>query len=193
MSANSAVRVGLAAGLLLMGLLALSSTAAAEIVYTPVNVTISGTGSFKLDLDHDGVNDFLLRLVAKVTACGNRGGFMGSTKITPTAGDGVVVSHLNFAAVLASGAPVDGSSTFYPKKAIVTQFFLCPSGSESVSGYLGLEFQINGQTHYGWAQVNIHASYGGRGSGDMESTLLGFAYETIAGRTIEAGQTSGKF
>jgi hypothetical protein len=34
---------------------------------------------------------------------------------------------------------------------VIGQFFLCPMGSYQVSGYLGLEFQIKGQTHCGWA------------------------------------------
>jgi hypothetical protein len=45
-------------------------------------------------------------------------------------------------------------------------------------GYLGLEFQINGRTHYGWAQVIINAGYRGFaltlidiGCGGFEFTL----------------------
>jgi hypothetical protein len=88
---TAAIVVG---ALLLMSLLALAPTAAAEVVYTPVNVTISGNGSIKIDLNHDGITDFVLRSVSQVTVCGNRGGLIGSTKITPTIGDGVVVSAL---------------------------------------------------------------------------------------------------
>ena len=154
-----------------MGLFALASTATAEVVYTPVNATISGKGSIKLDVNHDGITDFVLHSVSQLTVCGNRGGFTGSTKLMPKNGGGVVVSHLNFADVEASGVPVEGNSTFYGRKTIVTQFFICSGGSQTVSGYLGLEFQINGQVHYGWAQVHIHAGFGGR-TGDMETTLM---------------------
>jgi hypothetical protein len=188
MRTKSETITGIAAGILLISMLALASTAAAEVVYTPVNVTISGKGSIKFDLNHDRLNDFVLHSVAQVTSCGNRGGLKGSSKLTPVSGDGVVVSQLDFAAVLASGIPVDGNSTFYGRKAIVTQFFFCQTGSETVSGYLGLEFLINGQVHYGWAQIYIHASFSEQGF--IETTLVDFAYETIPGQAIKTGQTS---
>jgi hypothetical protein len=185
---TAAIVVG---ALLLMSLLAFAPTAAAEVVYTPVNVTISGNGSIKLDLNHDGIKDFALRSVSQVAACGNRHGLIGSTKIIPkTAGSGVVVSHLNFAAVLASGTPIDVNATFYNAGSVVTQFFLCSFGNQHVAGYLGLEFQINGQTHYGWAQVSIDAHYDFQRNW-MRTTLVDFAFETIPGHAIKTGQTSG--
>ena len=73
---------------------------------------------------------------------------------------------------------------------MIGQFFLCPMGSYQVSGYLGLEFQIKGQTHYGWALASIAAVFNGR-TGSMETKLSGFAYETIPGAAIKTGQTSG--
>lgn len=73
---------------------------------------------------------------------------------------------------------------------MIGRFFLCPMGSYQVSGYLGLEFQIKGQTHYGWALVSIAAVFNGR-TGSMETKLSGFAYETIPGAAIKTGQTSG--
>ena len=182
----------IAVGALLMSLLAFAPHAAAEVVYTSVNATISGNGSIKIDLNHDGITDFVLRSFSRFTVCGNRGGLIGSTKITPTTGDGVVVSHLDFAAVLASGISIDASSLFYNAQTVVTQFFVCSSGSQHVAGYLGLEFQINGQTHYGWAQVIIYARYPYLQNW-MRTTLVDFAYETIPGQAIKTGQTTGNF
>jgi hypothetical protein len=191
MKTNRTITAVIAAAALLMGLLAFVPTAEAEIVYTPVNVTISGSGSFKIDLNHDGMTDFILRSVSQLTICGNRGGLYGSTKIKPaTTGNGVVVSHLNFAAVLPSGVPIDNTDTFYMSKAVVTQFLLCEFQQTQVAGYLGLEFQINGKTHYGWAQIKIYAQFGTQ-TGSMSTTLVGFAYETIPGQAINTGQTSG--
>lgn len=48
--------------------------------------------------------------------------------------------------------------------------------------YLGLAFQINGETYYGWALLEIDISAGG-------AKLKGYAYETVAGMPIDAGQT----
>lgn len=177
--------------ILVFELSALAGPAHAEVVYTPVGVTINGNGSFKIDLNHDGVTDFVLRSVSQLTICGNRGGLIGSTTIKPAiTGNGVVVSHLDFAAVLPSGVPIDNTDTFYMSKAVVTQFFLCEFQQTQVAGYLGLEFQINGKTHYGWAQIQIYAQFGIQ-TGSMRTTLVGFAYETIAGQAINTGQTSG--
>jgi hypothetical protein len=182
----------IAVGALRMSLLAFASSASAEIIYTPVNVTISGKGSIKINLNHDEITEFVIRSASLTTVCGNRGGFIGSTKITPSAGDGVVVSHLDFAAVLGSGVPIDAGATFYNARTVVTQFFICSFGNQHVAGYLGLEFQIKGQTHYGWAQVGIDAHYDFQHN-SMYTTLFGFAYETIAGQTIKTDQTSGNF
>ena len=49
--------------------------------------------------------------------------------------------------------------------------------------YLGLSFQRNGRTHYGWARLNVGAA--------NYANLTGYAYETIAGKSIKAGQTKG--
>ncbi len=50
--------------------------------------------------------------------------------------------------------------------------------------YLGVRFQRNGRTHYGWARLNV-----GDGKVGNYAKLTGYAYETIAGKSIKAGQT----
>jgi hypothetical protein len=57
--------------------------------------------------------------------------------------------------------------------------------------YLGLQFTVDGQLHYGWARVEvtlIRASLGQRG---IQATLTGYAYETIPNRPIITGKTTG--
>jgi hypothetical protein len=55
-------------------------------------------------------------------------------------------------------------------------------GSWFVSGarYLGVVFQIEGKTHYGWMRL-VNSSQRG-------ATLIGYAYEDIPGKSIRAGQ-----
>jgi len=183
-------RFAMAAFVAAVGLLALAWPAEAKVVYTPVNATISGNGSIRIDLNHDTITDFVILSASQVAACGDREGLIGSTKITPKTGNGVLVSHLNFAELLASGISIGSGADFYKAQAVVTQFFICSSGTHTAKGYLGLEFQINGQTHYGWAQVNIYASYSYLRH-VMRTTLIDFAYETIPGQAIRTGQTSG--
>jgi hypothetical protein len=58
------------------------------------------------------------------------------------------------------------------------------------NGYLGLKFQIKGRTHYGWARLSVQSS-DGFDDVHMEAMLTGYAYETIPGKSIKAGQTKG--
>jgi hypothetical protein len=52
--------------------------------------------------------------------------------------------------------------------------------------YVGLRFLINGQVHYGWARLNVHADDSG-----VSATLTGYAYETIANKPILTGNIVG--
>ncbi len=56
--------------------------------------------------------------------------------------------------------------------------------------YLGLKFQIKGETHYGWARLNV--SVRAQGGVNITATLTGYAYETIANKAIIAGKTKGE-
>jgi len=51
-----------------------------------------------------------------------------------------------------------------------------------LKGYLGLTFQIDGETHYGWVLVSVSNRVEG-------ARLLGYAYETTTNMPINAGQT----
>ena len=188
MKTHHGIRVAIVVGALLLSPVAFASPAAAEVVYTQANVTLSGNGSINLDLNHDGIVEFVLRSHSRITSCGLRDGLIGFTKMIPATGDGVAVSHLNFAALLGNGVPIDANQTFYLGRTVVTQFSICSSGSQHLTGYLGLEFQLDGQTHYGWAQVDIYAYFSFRGH-KMRTTLIDFAYETIPGQPIKTGQT----
>jgi hypothetical protein len=97
----------------------------------------------------------------------------------------VVVSSSNRAAILPSGILINSSSTFHNLTTIISTS-TCPSGSRQVAGYLGLRFPINGQPHYGWALLEVNIS-----QYTINTKLLGFAYETIAGQGIRTGQISG--
>jgi hypothetical protein len=65
--------------------------------------------------------------------------------------------------------------------------YKCPWLSQKVKtqAYLGLKFSLKGKVHYGWARLgNIHSFIG-----KASATLTGYAYETIPGKSIKAGQT----
>jgi len=48
--------------------------------------------------------------------------------------------------------------------------------------YLGVRFDISGNTHYGWIQVNVPG-----GTFPTSATITGYAYEDIADKQITAG------
>ena len=51
------------------------------------------------------------------------------------------------------------------------------------SAYLGLQFQIDGQAHFGWVALTAYPN-------GLGGVVTGYAYETIANEPIAAGQTS---
>lgn len=185
MNANRAVSlVVMYTATILMGM---SRPMSAEVVYIPVHKTILNNGSLRGDIDHDGRTDFTLVATSQVTVCGNRGGFTGNVTLAPAEGNGVVVSHLDFAALLPVGTEVGPGSDFYQNSAIVDQFLICNAGQHDVEGYLGLEFLKNGETHYAWTFVQVDAFYSFKNS-YLRVTVLGVAYETDPGVPITTGQ-----
>jgi hypothetical protein len=57
-----------------------------------------------------------------------------------------------------------------------------PSGA----GYLGFEFGPTGGEHFGWVAMSVAYSY----STGFAAHITGYAYDTVAGQNIDAGQTS---
>jgi len=174
-SVNTAV-----AACVLAALLGAGQRASAKVIYTPF--AVSGNGSIPIDLNHDGTTDFTVHEILKDFSCGLRGGL---TMTVAIGSNNVVVSSSNRAAVLPSGILINSSSTFHNLTTLITTS-TCPSGSRQVAGYLGLRFPINGQPHYGWALLEVNISRYA-----INTKLLGFAYETIAGQGIRTGQISG--
>jgi hypothetical protein len=58
--------------------------------------------------------------------------------------------------------------------------------SAGATRYLGLQFVINGQVHFGWARLEVTCK-------DLHvlANLSGYAYETVPYKAIIAGQTKG--
>jgi hypothetical protein len=187
--------------LLVSGMTIHAQPAEAKVVSTSVNTTLTGSGHIKIDLNHDGVADFDIQSAISLVACGLGHGVHGVVTITPRTGDGVLASGAN-AVALASGIRVEPSGTFSNYQSLMTNFFLsrgcgsayrygqwCGVGTYTCShtGYLGLRFVADGQTHYGWAYITVNGSL----FHGLSVTLTSFAYETVAGQGITTGQTSG--
>ena len=56
-----------------------------------------------------------------------------------------------------------------------------------MQAYLGLQFDIKGKTHFGWARVKRTSTNGG----GFPAEITGYAYETVPNKAIVAGRTKG--
>ena len=108
--------------------------------------------------------------------------------ITKRLGGGVVPKNIPYAAILPSGVKIDASKEFYRGRSYAFFFHLCESDPTcDATGYLGVEFDIDGQTHYAWIKLTVHAELRFQDS-QMTMSVFDFAYGTIPGKLIRAGQ-----
>jgi hypothetical protein len=197
-----------AAVVAVVSVLALTQPSEAKIVYTPANVVLSCPHArrdanivgivggcnqqYNLDLNHDGVTDFTIAVHTEDSGICNIG---ASADELPASGNGAIGSG-GYAAALMQGAPIGHSQQFQGSRRTMAFDGVEPDCREIhggpwfnvTDGYLGLSFRRNGRTHYGWARLNVYVS---AKEGFSQATLTGYAYETIAGKSIIAGQTKG--
>lgn len=173
-----------------VGMLALAQPADAKVVFTPVHQVIGQNGVYNLDLNNDGTVDFLIQEWNQ--------GFSSSNQLLADAALGNAVEGSRFyAAAVQAGASIGPNQKFVSGGAngeiMVAISHFTTGGTSYVHGfwvnvrnrYLGLKFQIDGQTHYGWARLSVR-----RQAYHLTATLTGYAYETTPNTGIEAGQTA---
>jgi hypothetical protein len=174
-----------------VSMLALAQPTAARIVYTPADVTIKSR--YILDLNHDGVAAFTLVNSAVNTTSGGFNYFFVKPAIG-NAVEGQTGKHRHpWALALKGGARVGYKQHFAQGRATMATSYGFWDGSgrggywlNVANRYLGLKFEIDGRTHYGWARLSVQAS-----GTSITSTLTGYAYETIPNEPIIAGKTKG--
>jgi len=160
--------------------------AKAEVVFTPVHQKING--EFSLDLNHDGIPDFAI-YSSYFSAIGN-------LSVKPLVqGNRIVPSRqaCNFhpgepAAALPVGEMIGPGLPFRADATCMAFLNNSTSGGPwlfAKGRYLGFAFVIDGKEHFGWARVSMNFwSY------DAVAEVLGYAYETVPGKPIMAGDTS---
>jgi len=185
----------LAAGAAGVSLLALTPAAEAKIVYTKTHQVIGYGGIYDLDLNHDGIVDFVIQEIGYST---NSTFIFRSRRwlfAKPALGNGVAgegyASALKAGAVIGPRAPFikggsNGATMVFVSEVYITSRHYTTLGDwiNVKNRYLGLKFKINGKFHYGWARLNAQV-----GHRSIAGTLTGYAYETVANRSIRAGQT----
>jgi hypothetical protein len=204
---NTYAQVACAAG---VSMLALAGASEAEVAYTETHQVTQTGAPLYIDLNHDGIVDFLLRTNFYV---GSSGTEIGLSAWGARNTDNVVAGRrfssgdsyfFSAASAFRAGAEIGPKANFsvrFPFMAL--EHFQKDSGSQySDQGpwagkgkgvrdrYLGLKFVIDGKVHYGWARLSVTLGEQ-RQLGDVSATLTGYAYETIPDKPIIAGQITG--
>jgi hypothetical protein len=183
----------LAAG---VGVMAMRQPSAAEVVYTPTNVTLPDVGASGIDLNHDGITDFSIVGSTRTEGVG----FFQKLYVSPFEQNGVEVGAANSSAmVLPKGARIGPGGRFDARYGRMFSCLSAPSSDNNTfygywvnkkAQYLGLRFLIDGKVHYGWARISVKSETSRLCK--VSGTINGYAYETEPGKAILAGQTSGE-
>jgi len=178
------------------GMLALAQPAEAKVVYTPSHHVILRGSHFALDLNHDGITDFYINHRSGCTTDGFCATALYAVGAPPSGGNYVegLRKVFNFAYALKrqqwidSTKPFMGFAMYYRFRAQNTSGACSGSWADVKNRYLGLRFLIKGETHFGWARLNVACNLHSIRIG----LLTGYAYETIPNKPIIAGKTNGK-
>jgi hypothetical protein len=200
---NTYALVASAAG---VSVLALARASEAKVVYTETHqVTRAGVPLY-IDLNHDGITDFVLRTTIYAGSSGFEVGLDASGyRKNAVAGRRFSRSGYFFSAAsaLPAGAQIGPERKFpvrFPFMAV--ELFNGVGSQYSDLGpwagkgkgvrdrYLGLKFVIHGKVHYGWARLSVTLGHH-RQFDDVSATLTGYAYETVPNKAIIAGQITG--
>jgi len=191
-----------AAGAVGVSLMALASPSEAEILYTPANKVIGRGSTYNLDVNGDGIVDFTIAERPGATQ------FRTSQALWAKAATGNAVecsstfcaSSAAYPVALRPGSQIgpkvrgrgwmgrNAPMAFEELFKLGTLQYGCPWANVS-DRYLGLEFKIDGEYHYGWARLTVKFHGGPPKDRTWEAQLTGYAYETVAGKSINAGQT----
>ncbi|MFZ0416768.1 MAG: hypothetical protein WB523_12030 [Candidatus Sulfotelmatobacter sp.] len=194
-------KYALAAGAAGVGVLVLGQTAEAKIVYTPADTNITPNHTVPLDLNHDGIVDFGFRDIYRRsrTYGFDHTGVLSVIPANPANKvEGFHRTNGNYASALRPGVSIGPNAKFTTGPNIMATTFIdtgrvresnsvCNGPwSAGATRYLGLQFLINGEVHFGWARLSVTCK-------DLRvlATLSGYAYETVPNKPIIAGQTKG--
>jgi len=190
----------LAAGAAGLGIVGLSQPADAKIVYTPAHKQIVPNHTIPLDLNHDGRTDFNIHDSFTCTSFCEY--IEGKLSALPARHPNEIVGHQGrsyvYASALAAGVRIGPKSPFSPGNKVMA-FGGYDAGTQGTGycggpwqnvqhRYLGLEFSIQGEVHFGWARLTDACS---SKNGENTALLTGYAYETIPNKPIITGKTKG--
>ena len=203
---NTYALVASAAG---VSVLALARASEAKVVYTETHQVTRAHVPLYIDLDHDGIKDFVLRTTYYVGSSCFEGLNASGYRNMNNAVAGRRFSRSSYffsaASALPAGARIGPERKFpvhHPFMALelfnrdrTSQYSdvgpWVGKGKGVRNRYLGLKFVIHGKVHYGWARLSVTLGHH-RQYDDVSGTLTGYAYETIPNKGIITGKTKGQ-
>jgi len=164
-----------------------------QIVYTDVDPdeVIELGGSFNVDLNGDGIGDFNPQVF---DAAGGAGAVIFPTSSGSNANQGsngngfvgVTAGAYEYPSNLSAGALINEDANFITDARGDLNFYSCSFTNSqfcdgTVDGFLGVSFELDGNTHYGWIRVDVGAS-------GTPITVKDFAFNATPDTAIAAGE-----
>ena len=197
-----------------VSVLALAGASEAKVVYTETQQVTHIGSPLYIDLNHDGIRDFLLRTTFYAGSSYSEVGL--SVSGCHNINNAVAGKHLSrsgyfysAASALRAGERIGPERQFPVRRPFLAMELFgkdvrssqysdvgpwAGKGKGKGKGvrnrYLGPKFVVHGKVHYGWARLSVTLGHQ-RQFDDVSGTLTGYAYETVPGKPIVAGKTKG--
>ncbi|PNQ73906.1 hypothetical protein C1T31_06165 [Hanstruepera neustonica] len=154
-----------------------------QIVYTDIDPDDGGVGvQYLLDMDNDGNSEFVIN---------QTGNNLFAAPIPSSAAILGIDSTYDYPFALDNGDNISAGLTdwlsgngYYKTMNYNSCNYSSSQWCAVTDKYLGLRFNIGANTHYGWARLDAGLSPGTDGY-----TIKDYAYNSVAGEPISAGQT----
>jgi len=185
----------LAAGAAGVSLLALAQPSEAKIIHRHLGVALQGNDYYAFDPANQGAAfEFLGSFINRTSVWWNRVWLRPNSQYA-----GALLAQNAFAADLARGAVIGRGGAFGEGASSGLLFTYGPYGGGTgkhhkgnfalgQTDYVGFKFNISGKEHFGWVRLKVSVR---PFQGEMltVSVLRDYAYQTIPGKSIRAGQT----
>lgn len=195
------------------GAVTAASAANAQVVYTDIipDTTVNTiNGDYQLDLNNDGITDFAIAYQQIPITFGTTGG--GTVQYTYdiilAAGNNAATNQIDTSLVRSAGnpgfpqsdahivtAPIGPTNLWFSGYGSGNTHFLAAASTAApgtynwgdwngaVDKYVALKFDILGQTHYGWARLDVAQNAN-------SFTIKDYAYDSTANAIINAGDVT---
>jgi Secretion system C-terminal sorting domain len=179
-----------------------ASSAGAQIVYTDVNpdVTLNTfPNSYNIDMDGNTITDFSLALYSTSISTFHK----NQVFFNPAVSTNSFITSNSYVGVLNLNSAIGPTGSFenlgFHRN--MASFYSFTGGGNTYSytkgnwtgsntdKYIGVKFDISGSAHYGW--IRLDASLAIPYNGAWSVTIKDFAYNSVAGASILAGDMGG--